>query len=150
MSTFPKKITYMSSVLDGHHMVKKEVTKVATFKELDRLDKNQHKLHFMILSLYQNRVKDEGEIDDPSVSKIKLDSGALYDLTVKSIRTLILCAEKQNEEMDAFVETDKAEFLNDSVAILNFGLWFLENHISPFFLNLNPKLKTPSEIPKAD
>lgn len=139
METFQKEVKFISQILEGGHLVKKEVTKVATFKELDRTDEKQHTLHFKILSLYQNRVStddDEDEVDYSDPTKkipVKLDSDALYDLTVKCIKTLSIVDETRVDDT-SFIISDKKEFLKDSIAILNFGLWFLSEHITPFFI----------------
>ena len=60
--------------------------------------------------------------------KMNISSDALYDLTVKSINTLLLIDEK-------FTSQDKTEFLSDSAAILRFGLWMLSEKLMPFFSN---------------
>ena len=68
MDTFQKEITFIKkepfTEEDGNTIVWKpvETTKVATFKELDQTDKEQHKLHFKIVSLGEsvNTKGDEG------------------------------------------------------------------------------------------
>ena len=127
MEAFEKEITFLSKQLvDGIEWALVETSKTATFKELSRVDKNQHKLHFMMTSIYSS-VKSEDE-----ESKVVIDSDSLYDLTVKAIRILLITNE-------SFTETDKSEFLNDSGAILNFGLWAYKEKFTPFLSSLNQK-----------
>ena len=126
METFEKEITFLSKQLVNLEWSLVEVSKVATFKELSRVDRNQHKLHFMLTSLF---TASSGEGEE---TKIQIDSDSLYDLTTKAIRTLLVLN-------DTFTETDKAEFLNDSGAILNFGIWAYKEKFTPFFSSLNQK-----------
>lgn len=118
MSTFIKEITYKSRQLSGHKWVKENVTKSVHFNELDETIKSQHKLHFRITSLW----KTIGEGDE---KQIKIDSDSMYDITVEAIKQLVVVNEN-------FTETDLAEFLSDSKALLKFGSWFTENHLIPF------------------
>ena len=121
MDAFKKEITFLSKTLSGEGVwIDEEITKTATFKELNRVDRSQHKLHFKMMTVFEGfGVDEEG--------RFKLDSDALYDLTVKAIKLLIT--------IDAeFTETDKTEFLNDSGAILSFGTWVFKEKFTPFFL----------------
>jgi len=126
METFEKEITFLSKQLVNLEWSLVEVSKVATFKELSRVDRNQHKLHFMLISLFTSKAE-EGE-----ENKMSIDSDSLYDLTTKAIRTLLVLN-------DSFTETDKAEFLNDSGAILSFGIWALPEKFTPFLSSLRVK-----------
>ena len=121
MDTFEKEITFLSKSFVNGEWALVEVSKTATFKELSRVDRDQHKLHFMLIKLFQGAAVEEGESQD-----ISIDSDSLYDLTVKAIRKLIVI----NSE---FTEQDKTEFLNDSGAILDFSLWALKEKFTPFF-----------------
>lgn len=124
MNTFEREITFISKVFDSNtnQWVDGEVTKTAIFKELSRTDKLQHKLHFKIISLLENF---EG-----GTEQVKFDTDAVYDLTVKSINTLLIADQ-------TFTVQDKTEFLNDSQAIMKFGLWILGEKIAPFFQTYN-------------
>jgi hypothetical protein len=127
METFEKEITFLSKQLvDGTEWALVETSKMATFKELSRVDKNQHKLHFMLISLFSSTQNEDEE------NKTVIDSDSLYDLTVKAIKMLLVVN-------NSFNDTDKAEFLNDSGAILNFGLWALKEKFTPFLSMLNQK-----------
>lgn len=130
---FKKEISYLSKIAKqsdapeakgGMVWVDEIIKKTATFKELSRTDKDQHKLHFKIISLFQsNGVKDEE-------STANINSDALYDITVKSIKTLIIIDPE-------FTEEDKQGFLCDSSAILSFAFYMLKEHFTPFFSKLN-------------
>jgi hypothetical protein len=129
MNTFTKDIPFLTSVIkDGTtEWTLEPIIKTATFKELSRTDRTQHKLHFKIISLFTGNPQNE---DDDEKEKTLFDSDVVYDLTVKCIKKLLVVDEK-------FTATDKEEFLNDSGAIINFGLWYLSNKITPFFSELN-------------
>lgn len=126
METFEKEITFLSKQLVNTEWDLIEISKVATFKELSRVDRSQHKLHFMLISLFTSKSEEGDE------NKMAIDSDSLYDLTTKAIKTLLVINE-------TFTETDKAEFLNDSGAILSFGIWALPGKFTPFFSSLNVK-----------
>lgn len=133
MEQFKKEISFLSKVFDASKVTdinngweEGTVTKVATFKELSRTDKAQHKLHFKIVAIFEHfGAKDEG-------ADMKIDSDGVYDLTVKAINTLLIA------DPD-FTVQDKAEFLNDSAAIFGFGFWLLGEKIAPFFSTFNKK-----------
>lgn len=134
MDTFQQPITFLAKVFNEDPAVNKwetkEITKIATFRDLDERDKDQHKLHFKILS-----VVDLGGIgDNDGDAKVRIDSDALYDLTVKAINQLLVPDE-------TFTIQDKKEFLSDSGAIFNFGMWLLTNKFLPFFSRFTRKLK---------
>ena len=48
MSTYTKELKFITAIFDEktEAVIEKEVIKTANFKELSRLDKTQHKLHF--------------------------------------------------------------------------------------------------------
>lgn len=116
--TFTKEISWISYELNDNTKGLEEVQKTAnvTFKSLNQTDKSQHKLHFMIISMFQSGDGDAA----------KLDSDVLYDITVKAVNQLVVCDEN-------FKERDKTEFLHDSMALLQFGLWLFGNQFAPFF-----------------
>lgn len=126
MLTFDQEITFISRTIDpeSKQWVEGAVTKTASFKELSRTDKTQHKLHFMIMSIFDS--------DAEEADKLHLDSDKLYDVTAKFIKTLLVLN-------DGFTETDKGEFLSDSGALLSFGLKILGEKITPFFATLMTK-----------
>src|ERR1044071_7921560 len=111
---FQKEISFLSKLWNepSTSFVEGSVTKTATFKELSRTDKSQHKLHFKIIAIFEHFGAKEG------AEEIKIDSDGVYDLTIKAINTLLI-------PDPAFTVQDKAEFLNDSAAIFNFGFWLL-------------------------
>lgn len=123
METFEKDITFLSREFDtdSQQWEEKEVVKKATFKELSRTDRTQAKLHFKLVAIFENfGVSDEAD------ASAKIDSDGLYDLTTKAIKTLLIID-------DSFTEQDKTAFLNDSFAVLAFGLWALGEKFAPFF-----------------
>lgn len=124
MEQFEKEITFLTKSFDpatglwGYQ----EVTKTAKFRELNRTDRTQHKLHFKLIAIFEQF----GVVEEGDEGKMKIDSDGVYDLSVKAIRTLLI--------PDAeFTEADKTEFLNDSAAIINFGMWALSEKFTPFF-----------------
>ncbi len=105
----------------GQH-IEKEVKKTATFKEFSRTDKEQRKLQALLMSVFKS--KGEGEL--------QLDHEALIDITEKAIDVLLVVDENFNGN-------DKINFLNDNGAVIIFGMWLLNEKISPFFQVLIPK-----------
>jgi hypothetical protein len=141
---FTKEIKYVVYVPDSSsgrvEMVESEVTKIATFKELSRKDPNQKKLFWKIISLFEGQEIDENELKGKSdkekedilaKTKIEPSTDKIAELTDKAIKTLLIST-------DEFTEQDKVEFLSDSIACINFGLWFLNNKCKPFFLKIQP------------
>lgn len=131
MEVFKQEISFISQVFvpgedgNGGEWKEEQVKKVATFKELSRTDKLQHKLHFALIGIMTNSPKKE----DGAEGETEINPDALYDLTVKAIKTLLLIDED-------FKAVDKTEFLADSGAIFKFALWFLGEKITPFFSQL--------------
>lgn len=123
IQTFEKEITWVGWDVDAENNTTVETprTKIATFKELSRTDKTQHKLHFKLLALFEGLEKSKDEEDSIGIS-----SDGLYDITVKAVNILFVAS-------DQFNEADKKEFLNDSIALLEFGLWLFKEKFSPFF-----------------
>jgi hypothetical protein len=121
--TFEKEITWVSWEVDAekNETVETPRTKIATFNELSRTDKTQHKLHFKLLSLFEGLEREKGEADSVGIS-----SDGLYDITVKAINILLV-------PNTVFTEMDRKEFLNDSIALLEFGMWLFKEKFSPFF-----------------
>lgn len=121
MITFEKELSWVSYEPQGEEVVEVTRIKIATFKELNRTDKLQHKLHFKLISLFEGLEKSKDEEDTIGIS-----SDGLYDITVKAINILLT----PNE---VFTEMDKKEFLNDSIALLEFGMWLFQEKFTPFF-----------------
>jgi hypothetical protein len=128
MQQFQRDIKFISKIFAESKIsdtcngwIEDTISKKATFKELSRTDKAQHKLHFKIIAIFEHFGVKDGEGD-----AIKIDSDGVYDLTVKAINTLLILDE-------GFTVQDKAEFLNDSAAIFDFGFWLLGEKIAPFF-----------------
>lgn len=122
-NTFQKEITFLSKTIQEGDDTWNElpVTKTVTFKELNRTDRDQHKLHFFLISIFNTTGKG-----------FNIDSDALYDLVVKFIETM-------TELNEQFSIQDKAELLNDSGALLSFGLWLMPQKVTPFFSTLMSK-----------
>ena len=126
MRTFEKEITWNTCEADEKgEVVEVEKKKVAIFKELNKLDKLQHKLHFKIMSLFEGLEKSNDESDSLGIS-----SDGLYDITVKAINILLITNEN-------FTDMDKQEWLHDSLSLLQFGLWLFKEKFSPFFSKFN-------------
>jgi hypothetical protein len=125
MITFEREITWVGYDVDAENNTTIENTRVktATFKELSRTDKDQHKLHFKLISIFEGLEKSKDE-----ENSIGISTDGLYDITVKAINILLTPTAN-------FTEIDKKEFLNDSIALLNFGLWLFKEKFSPFFAN---------------
>lgn len=128
MATFKKEVSFISSILDGAAITEREVKKAATFNELNRRDKSQRQLQFALVAIFPKSNKDGRE----SRSAIDIDSNTLVSITEDAVKTLLVTDIE-------FTDTDKAEFLADNMALLSFGLWFLENHIIPFVTKLETK-----------
>ena len=125
---FKKEITFISKqpVMEATKenkvgdIIEVEVTKEAVFKELSRTDRTQRDLVFSIM----------GTMKQTGSNKATIDSEGIATLTDKAIELLLISDAK------GFTETDKTEFLNDNIAVLNFGLWFFSEKVTPFFAQL--------------
>lgn len=133
-NTFTREITFLSRSFNSEtqsnqntdgsdHYTKSK--KTATFHELSRTDKSQQKLCFEIVGIYSSfgGKNEEGE------SVFNINGEALHDMTLKCIKTLLIL----NENFNA---TDKVEFLQDSGALIEFGMWMMGEKITPFFSQL--------------
>lgn len=128
MKTFEKELNWVAKSVnaDVTDTVDVQRTKVATFKELNRTDPAQHKLHFKLISLFEGTQEKKDEEDENSIG---ISSDGLYDITVKAFKILVI-------ENEVFTEKDKKEFLNDSIALLEFGMWLFKEKFTPFFSSL--------------
>lgn len=138
MNTFQKEISFLSkqaiSKEDGSmEWEMASVTKTALFKELDKTDRDQHKLHFKLTSITGMLDIKKDEERDPNT--LKIDSDVLYDITVKAFKTLVVV------DKDSITVEERTEFLNDSSAIFEFGMWFFSNKFLPFFQTFKLNLK---------
>lgn len=131
---FQKEITFLSKVLDienpanGFALV--PVTKKITFKELSRTDRAQHKLHFMLISIFTGGESNVDDTDEPGKGgSFNVNTDKLYDITAKAIRVLVVTDDNFNDQ-------EKTELLNDGGALFRFGMWLLKEKISPFFSEL--------------
>ena len=120
MSTFQKEISFISPTVFNQELnnglgafEEKEITKLATFKELSRVDKDQRKLQAMLMSVF----KSKGE------SELQIDYDSLVDITEKAVDCLLIIDE-------VFTASDKINFLNDNGAVIVFGMWLLSEKIS--------------------
>ena len=125
MSTFTRELKWVSweySDAEGKQ-IECERVKTATFKELNRTDRTQHKLHFKLISLFEGVQNNDPE-------QVNISTDRLYDITVKTVE--LLCVPDQS-----FTETDKQEFMNDSIALLTFGMWLVREKFAPFFTSFS-------------
>ena len=126
MAEFTKEISFINPAFfdtETKKHVEQEVKKTATFKELSRTDKEQRKFQFMLMSVFKSKGENE----------IAIDHEMLCDITEKAIEVLLITDDKK------FTDIDKQQFLNDNGAVINFGMWFLGEKLSPFFQHLIPK-----------
>ena len=130
-NTFNKEISFISLSFDeaNNIWIEKPIIKTATFNELSRRDRKQHKLHFAIVSLFSKSMGEDG-----AEKKVNLDSDEIYDITVRAVKDLLIVS-------DQFTATDKNELLSDSGALVEFGFWLITEKIIPFFQIL---MQTPS------
>lgn len=126
MQTFQKEISFISPTSFNQELnggmgsfEEKEITKTATFKELSRTDRDQHELHFMIMAAFE----------ETKGKKVKYDSSQVLAMTDSFIESCLIIN-------DDITTADKTQFLNDSIAKLQFGLWLLQEKFSPFFAQL--------------
>ena len=115
MDIFTKEVNFLSQVLVGEAFEEQLVTKTASFKEWSRTDRDQHKLHFMLVSIFKT-----------NGAKMVVDSDQLYDITVKVVETMMVITPQ-------FTDQDRTEFLNDGGGLIQFGMWYMAEKISPFF-----------------
>lgn len=123
IQTYERGVSYIGKVFDSvsKQWADDTITKTACFKELNRVDRSQHKLHFKLIAILEDNM---GE--DTEEGRLKISTDGLYDLTAKAIKTLLVVDDK-------FTESDRTELLNDSIAILEFGMWFMKEKVPPFF-----------------
>jgi hypothetical protein len=118
--TFKREISFFNPAqfLDGKHTGGGVDTKTFTFKELSRIDRDQHELHFTMMTAFETRGR-----------KSKIDPGQMLELTDLFINTCFVL-------VDGITETDKTLLLNDSIAKLKFGTFLLNEKMPPFFQQL--------------
>lgn len=137
---FDREISYLHYDLNetrtqwGHFPIKK----VATFKELSRVDRSQAKLSMAVASAFRKfprvPVFDEtgkqktGE-DGKLLFTMSFDEEIIYDITSRFISDMTVLN-------SVFGEQERAELLNDAGAVLMFGWWLLEEKLLPFFQHL--------------
>lgn len=128
METFEKELSFLSqqfnTELDAFETV--EITKKATFTELNRRDPRQSSLQWSIMSLFSGKKKEEAEDEDGSV-EMALDPIALSEITKTAVKRLLIVDENFSEE-------DKKSFLIDNIAMISFGTWLLQEKLLPFFI----------------
>lgn len=130
-ATFEKEITFLSKVFNADPQVNAfeliPVTKTVKFKELSRTDRTQHKLHFMLISIFTGGDANIDDTDEPGKGgSFNINTDKLYDITAKSVRILAITDTTFNDQ-------EKTELLNDGGALFTFGMWLLKEKISPFF-----------------
>lgn len=144
METFSKEVTFLAPTYDqvAHdagtigQWTKEPMTKVATFKELDQCDRDQHKFHFKVISFFSKSAADtdeDGE-DEEKESVGAFDSDGVYDIATKFIKKFLVPSPE-------FSLADREMFLSDSGALLEFSLWLVKEKMTPFFLKLRGKQK---------
>lgn len=127
MGTFQKEITFLNVAsfnTETKQHGEKEETKLATFKDLSRTERSQHELHFMIMAAFE----------ETKGKKVKYDSSQILKMTDEFIETSLVT--NNDDPSSDITITDKTQFLNDSIAKLNFGLWLLNEKFAPFFAQL--------------
>jgi len=134
-NTFQTDITFISKVFNEAttQYDDTEITKTITLKELNRNDRSQHKLHFMIGSIF-DVVPGKGG----APASVEVKSDALYDVSSRAIE--ILTVIDKDGKNGGITESEQTEILNDSLALLNFGEWFASKKALPFFLKSKEKL----------
>jgi hypothetical protein len=140
---FTKELNWVSYDVNPNNLnevIEVEKTATVTFNSLNRTDRSQHKLHFKIISLFEGMGESQKESLERATTEYEKDQAmketelgiktdVLYDITVKAVALLVVCD-------DNFTEHDKKELLNDSIALLNLGLWLFGNEFAPFFQKL--------------
>jgi hypothetical protein len=126
MATFTKEISFINPAFFNSEkkFEEKEVTVLATFKELSRIDRSQHELHFMIM----------GAFDSTKGKSVKFDTSTVLKMTDEFIETSMLT--NTDDPTIKVTATEKTQFLNDSIGKLKFGMWLLNEKFSPFFSQL--------------
>lgn len=121
--TFVKELTYDSRVFENDAWKDGPIKKTATFQELDKRSRAQHKLHFRIIAM-DSLIK-ERETD----GKMMMDTDEQYDFVVAFVKQMII--------LDiSFTANDLEEFLNDAGALFQFGIWLFTDRVFPFFQKL--------------
>jgi len=120
---------YTSKVFEGTppDWIDKVVETVLNFKELNKMDRAQHRLQFRIVELYSNPKRKEG-------GAITIDTDGVYDMTLEYLdKMLIKPADMADKAFDILIEEVKNNFqviLDLSTELMN-EVWF------PFFQTLN-------------
>lgn len=123
--TFQKEITFINPAFfdtETAQHIEKEVSKTATFNELSRTDKTQRKYQAMLMSIF--KAKESGDL--------QIDYDVFTDIAEKAVETLLVTNE-------TFTDVDKNQFLSDNGAIIDFGMWMLNEKITPFLPILIPR-----------
>lgn len=121
-TTFKHEITFFNPAFfdteKNKHTGGSNETKTFVFKELSRVDRDQHELHFTMMTAFQNSGK-----------KMKVDPPQLLQITELFIDTCFVAA-------DGVLEVDKLLLLNDSIAKIKLGTFLLNEKMPPFFQQL--------------
>lgn len=140
-NTFEHEIDYVSKdILTHGNKVEYKFSKVtATFKELDRLDVEQHKLAMFITKTFRKfprtpMLDEFGKhvIGEGGKEKFTVyaDEEATYDLTIRFIREMSV-------HTTVYQELEQKEILADAGAIMSFGSWLVSEKCAPFFAILH-------------
>lgn len=131
--TFEHEITYLEVIPEfkegGEPDYKRQtVKKTIRFQELDQCDRDQHKVHFLIMGYYMGEgmtpKKKRQVVIDPEFA-MELAQTYLTEMTVIS---------------KEFTATDRELALNDSGCLLKLALWLIPKKVLPFFLELTKSM----------
>lgn len=128
---FEKEVSFNQKGFDGTNHTMDKVKKTARFKELDSQDVKQHRFHAYILTAFTRSAKDANPEDADEEKKVEvgLDGEMIYDMAVKGIKNLLVIDQE-------FTAQNKMELMQDSGALLSFGMWFVAEKVLPFFQSL--------------
>lgn len=104
------------------------VSRDIVFKELDQYDREQHNLHFAIMSHFVG-----GDSKPKGKKKLIIDPEFAQEMTVTFIEEMSILN-------DTFRAQDREILLNDSAALIKFSLWLIPNKVLPFFLKLTENM----------
>lgn len=131
---FKQEITYsektfnnelVSDTNDGWYY--RRITKLATFKELDQMARDQHKFHFRLVTFYTMGTTKESF--GAMQGSFTVDTSEAYDLTVEFINKFLA----PNED---FTSRDREELLNDASALIFLSMELAKKKFYPFFQKL--------------
>lgn len=126
-NTFSKEVTFSHLSFDKDNPTQRKmepVTKMATFRELNQLDRTQHKMHGRLFAFFATSPFGDNEEEG---AKMTLDTDGIYDMTTYYIKNFLVVGEE-------FGIKDKEKLLSDSTALFDLGIWLMRDKFTPFFL----------------